>query len=559
MEPSIIVEDGVDTPFTTDPRIPPRDSVVVRNLVERWARERPDKVFIKFDDDGEEWTYRQLRSLVVQSALGLQQLGVRQGDHVLVWMPNSREHIRIFLGLNYLGAVYVPINTAYKGALLAHVIENSDARLGIIHRDLVDRLKEVSTAALETILVVGDYAGTLPLRTVRYADAMLPASGRLSPPARPIEPWDPQSIIYTSGTTGPSKGVLSSYLHIYSNAGPESWPFVTAEDRYAIASPMFHIGGMGPLFVMLVRGGSVAFLDRFDTASFWQSMRRTQTTVTFLLGVMASFLEKQPAGPGDRDHGVKRVFMVPLAGDIEGFSARFGVDVYTIFNMTEISSPIVSEPNPTVRGTCGRKRDGVDVRLVDDNDCEVPNGVVGEMIVRTDRPWGMNSGYYRNPEATAKAWRNGWFHTGDAFRRDDQGYYYFVDRMKDAIRRRGENISSFEVEADVVAHPDVQEAAAIGVPNEMSEEDVLVAVTPIEGRTIDPAQLVEFLRGRMAHFMVPRYVRIFAELPKTPSNKVKKQEIRAEGITPDTWDREKAGVQVKADRIGAPVPGTVDR
>lgn len=551
MELDVTVEQCSHVPPTTDPRIPPRDHVVVRDLMDRWNREQPDKVFIKFDDNAEEWTYAQLRQMVLQTALGLQNLGVKQGDHILVWMPNSRENIRIFFAINYLGAVYVPINTAYKGNLLAHVVENSDARLGLIHADLVDRLNEVPTAALETLVILGDYRGSVGLRTVRYEDALLPRRGRLAPPARPIEPWDPQSIIYTSGTTGPSKGVLSSYLHMYTNAGPESWPFVTRDDRYMIASPMFHIGGMGGIYVMFARGGSIAFLDRFDTTTFWQSMRRTEASVAFLLGVMAAFLEKQPPGPADRDHSLRLVFMVPLAGDIEAFSRRFGVDVYTIFNMTEISSPIVSEPNPTVRGTCGRKRPGVDVRLVDENDCEVPLGVVGEMLVRTDRPWGMNSGYYKNPEATAKAWRNGWFHTGDAFRLDENGYYYFVDRMKDAIRRRGENISSFEVEADVVAHPDVQEAAAVGVPNELSEEDVLVAVTAVPGRSIDPAELIEFLKTRMAHFMVPRYVRICEHLPKTPSNKVMKQEIRSEGVTPDTWDREKSGVKVKSDRFSS--------
>ena len=241
--------------------------------------------------------------------------------------------------------------------------------------------------------------------------------------------------------------------------------------------------------------------------------------------------------------------MVPLAGDIAAFSKRFGCEVYTIFNMTEISTPIISEPNPLVRGTCGRKRDGVDVRLVDDNDCEVPDGTVGEMIVRTDRPWGMNSGYHKNPKATAEAWRNGWFHTGDSFRRDAQGYYYFVDRKKDAIRRRGENISSFEVEADVQAFPAVREVAAIGVPNEMSEEDVLVVVAPMQGASLDPAELIAFLRERMAHFMVPRYVRVVAELPKTPSNKVMKAELRREGVTADTWDRERAGIAVRSDRF----------
>lgn len=534
---------------TTDPRIPPREQVVTRSLMERWNRECPDKVFVKFADDGEAWTYREFRQLVLQTAIGLQRLGVAQGDHVLVWLPNGREHLRVFFALNYLGAVFVPINTAYKGALLAHVIENSDARLAVVHADLAARLEGVALAALTDAVVVGERVACPGLRTHHYADALLPASGVLEPPARPIEPWDPQSIIYTSGTTGPSKGVLSSYLHIYTNAGPETWPCVTGEDRFLVNMPMFHIGGMGVVFVMFVRGGSIAFAERFDTATFLDTVRATGTTATFLLGVMASFLEKLPPGPDDADTPLRLAFMVPLAGDIAAFSRRFGCEIYTIFNMTEISTPIISEPNPLVRGTCGRKREGVDVRLVDDNDCEVPDGTVGEMMVRTDRPWGMNSGYYKNPEATAAAWRNGWFHTGDSFRRDAQGYYYFVDRKKDAIRRRGENISSFEVEADVLAHPDVREVAAIGVPNEHSEEDVMIVVAPMAGRALDPAALLAFLRDRMAHFMVPRYVRVVDELPKTPSSKVMKAELRRQGVTADTWDRERAGIAVKADRF----------
>jgi crotonobetaine/carnitine-CoA ligase len=534
---------------STDPRIPARDRVVTRSLMERWNRECPDKVFIQFADNSEQWTYRHFRSLVIQTAIGLQRLGVGQGDHVLVWLPNSREHLRVFFAINYLGAVFVPINTAYKGALLAHVIENSDAKLAVVHADLMPRLEGVPLARLAQAVVVGGTAECPGLSTLRYADALLPASGVLAPPARPIEPWDPQSIIYTSGTTGPSKGVLSSYLHIYTNAGPETWTCVTGEDRFMVNMPMFHIGGMGVTFVMFVRGGSIAFVERFDTATFLDTVRATSTTATFLLGVMASFLEKLPPRPDDADTPLRLVFMVPLAGDIAAFSGRFGCEVYTIFNMTEISTPIISGANPTVRGTCGRQREGVDVRLVDANDCEVPVGTVGEMIVRTDRPWGMNSGYYKNPAATASAWRNGWFHTGDAFRCDADGYYYFVDRIKDAIRRRGENISSFEVEADVQAHPDVREVAAIGVPNELSEEDVLIVVAPIDGRVIDPAGLLEFLRPRMAHFMLPRYVRVLPELPKTPSSKVMKHELRQQGVTGDTWDRERAGIQVKSDRF----------
>ena len=190
-----------------------------------------------------------------------------------------------------------------------------------------------------------------------------------------------------------------------------------------------------------------------DTVGDVGSIIGSTATTKMALGVMATFLLKAPAGPQDRDHKVRKCFIVPLSDGAEEFHQRFGLDVYTIFNMTEISSPIVSEPNPKVRGTCGKVRAGVDVRLVDDNDCEVAVGQVGEMIVRTDRPWAMNSGYYKNAEATARAWRNGWFHTGDAFRMDAEGNFFFVDRMKDAIRRRGENISSFEVEAEVLTRP----------------------------------------------------------------------------------------------------------
>ena len=178
---------------------------------------------------------------------------------------------------------------------------------------------------------------------------------------------------------------------------------------------------------------------------------------------------------------------------------------------------------------------------MDGNDCEVPIGTIGEMLVRCDRPWAMNSGYNANPAATAKAWQNGWFHTGDAFRQDEEGYFFFVDRMKDAIRRRGENISSFEVEAEVCAHPDVREAAAIAVPSELSEDEVMIVVAAVPGRSIDHMSLSTFLMSRMPYFMVPRYIRVLDELPKTPSAKVLKTELRKEGVTSDTWDREAAG------------------
>ncbi len=532
-----------------DPRVPAREECVVRYLIDRWAEETPDTVYAIFES-GETWTYKELREQVVATARGFAALGVGQGDHVAVWLFGGREGILTFFAINYLGAVFVPFNTAYKGNLLEHVLRNSDARLLVANRDLVPRLADVDTAALTSVVSVAGDPQSSPLPCQPF-ESLAQSTMELPALKRPIEPWDNQSIIYTSGTTGPSKGVLSSYLHLFTNAGPETWHFVHGGDRFLVNMPLFHIGGMGIISVMLARGGSIAVMENFDTDRFWPFVAETQTTAAFLLGVMATFLLKQEPSTEDRNHSLRLAFMVPMTEAAGELHERFGIDIYTIFNMTEISSPIVSDPNPTKRGTCGKKRPGVDVRLVDENDCEVAVGEIGEMLVRTDRPWGMNSGYYKNPEATAEAWRNGWFHTGDCFRCDDDGYYYFVDRRKDAIRRRGENISSFEVEAEVVAYAAVREAAAYGVPSELSEDDVMIAVAPVAGQTIDPEALTHFLAERMAYFMVPRYIRILDELPKTPSAKVQKHLLRGEGVTTDTWDREAAGIRIKRDTLSA--------
>jgi len=531
-----------------DPRIPNRDRCVARYLIDRWAAETPDATYAVFEDLGR-WSFADLRQRVIAKAAGLARLGVRRGDHVAAWLPNGRDALAAFYAVNYLGAVFVPLNTAYRGHLLAHVLANSDARLCIVHPELVSRLGEVDHASIaQLVLTTSLAAPDIGLPTVRF-DALDGTEDELPDLAAPIEPWDTQSIIYTSGTTGPSKGVLSSYLHIYSNAGPETWPMVTGQDRYLVASPIFHIGGLGAAFVMLARGGSIALMENFSTTQFWSFAQRTESTMVFLLGVMATFLLKQPPSAADRNHTVRTAFMVPLTDDAAAFTSRFGIDIFTIFNMTEISSPLVSERNPTRRGTCGKPRAGVEVRLVDGHDCEVPVGAVGEMIVRTDRPHAMNAGYHKAPEATAIAWRNGWFHTGDAFRRDTEGYYYFVDRVKDAIRRRGENISSFEVELEVCAHPDVLEAAAIAVPSDTSEDEVMIVAAAVAGRTIDPLELTDFLHRRMPYFMVPRYIRILDALPKTPTAKVQKALLRADGVTTHTWDREGSGFRVSREKL----------
>ena len=280
-------------------------------------------------------------------------------------------------------------------------------------------------------------------------------------------------------------------------------------------------------------------------------MRELGVTCSVVLGAMTPFLLKAPASKDDADNPYRAALMVPLGEDAKEFAERFGCDVYTTFNMTEVSSPIMSDKNLETVGVAGKARPGVELRIVDEHDCEVETGTVGELIVRTDAPWAMNAGYNHSPEATAEAWRNGWFHTGDAFRKDEEGFFYFVDRMKDAIRRRGENISSFEVEAEVQLQPSVREVAAIPVASNESEDEVMIVVAEADGHTLDPIALIEALRERMPHFMVPRYVRVVPELPKTPTQKVQKHLLKAEGVTADTWDRDAAGIVVKRERLSS--------
>ncbi len=533
-----------------DTRVPPRELCVIRPLLERRAAESPDTTYV-VAPDGTPWTYAAFRASVVRTANALRALGVEQGDHVVSWLPNGMEALRLWFGLNYLGAVYVPINTAYRGGILQHVVKNSDARLMVAHVALLPRLAEIDRAPLEQIVSVGRPGPELSGIAMRAAGALSSDSDALPPLERPVQPWDTQAIIYTSGTTGPSKGVLSSYMHLYASmASAESFPYLTGGDRFVINLPLFHVGATLFIYAMLLRGGSIALVESFESSRFWEVIRRTGTTVGMLLGVMAQFLLKQPPSPADREHPLQNVVMVPLTDDAEMFAERFGVDIYTLFNMTETSIPIVSGKNPRPAGTCGKVRAGIEVRLVDEADCEVPVGTVGEMMVRTDAPWSMNHGYYKNPEATAAAWRNGWFHTGDAFRADADGNYYFVDRMKDAIRRRGENISSFEVEREICAFPAVKEAAVVAARGELSEDEVLAVVAPVPGLSIDPVELTRFLVDRLPYFMVPRYIRVVPELPKTPTQKVQKAELRGDGITADCWDREAdKTVVIKRERL----------
>ncbi|MCP3935485.1 MAG: AMP-binding protein [Actinomycetia bacterium] len=526
--------------------MPSRQDCVLGNQLERWAREQPDDIAVIFFD-GETWTWSEALDHTRRAARAFRDLGVSKGDHVLSWQPNGRDAVLTWFGLNYLGAVYVPLNTAYKGGVLEHLVRLSDATLVVCHADLAPRLNDIKTAALTNIVVTGGEAHVEGLK--HHPSSVLEPAAGLAEMPDPVEPWDTQYIIFTSGTTGPSKAVLSSYVQGYS-MGPDAYPMLDANDRILVNLPLFHVGGTIFMILILARGGSCYIDTHFRTDEFWPVVRDNEITATCLLAAMIPFLLNLPTFDGEYDHPMKKVLVVPWNDEAMAVCKRYGVTAWTGFNMTEVCSPLVSEPDPTAAGTCGKVRSGIEARVVDENDCEVEPGKTGELILRTDRPWAMNHGYYKNPEATAKAWRNGWFHTGDGFRYDEDGSFFFVDRIKDAIRRRGENISSFEVENEVAAHPDIGEVAAIPVPSELGEDEVMIVVAPAEGTVIENEDLFRFLEPRMAHFMLPRYIRTVDALPKTPTQKVQKHLLKTDGVTDDTWDREAAGIRVSRDQIG---------
>ncbi len=534
----------------TSKEVPDREAIVTRYVLERHERERPNRTFVVFED-GTSWTYAQTTTYVRQFASGLANLGVRQGDRVLCWLPNSPDCLLAWLSVNWLGATYVPINTAYKGSVLEHVIHNSQAKLLISIAALYSRLSAINVEKLSTA-VLCDLLQK-PHDTNVHAIDVYPRSAvtvevdlSVLKLREPIEPWDEQSIIYTSGTTGPSKGVLSSYCHLATTALVAFEGRADDNFRYMLTLPLFHVGGTVGVMGALLLGGSVAVIDRFDTKSFWSLVARTGSNCCTLLGAMATFLVKQEGAEDDHSNRLEWAYIVPYTDDAIAFSKRFGVDVYTMFNMSEISAPIVSLRNPSTAAVCGQLRSGLEARLVDSHDKEVQEGESGELILRADRPWSMNHGYNGNAEATALAWRNGWYHTGDMFKKNRTGDYIFIDRAKDAIRRRGENISSFEVERECLTYPSVREAAAVAVDSEFSEADVMVVISLVEGQSFDYLLFFEYLRDRMAYFMLPRYIRIMDELPKTPTQKVMKEVLRRAAVTDETWDREAHGIVVKS-------------
>jgi crotonobetaine/carnitine-CoA ligase len=529
------------------PSFPTREECVVPDLLAARAAETPLKPFILFEDD--QWTYSEAAREAWRAGHALTRCGVRPDDYVSVWIPTGPDVLRGWFGANAVGAVYAPLNLAAKGSYLEHTLNLAGSRVLLAHHELVDRLTDVEAPHLETVVVVGGEAPEgLPWETVTLDELLDGVPDTRPALERPVEPWDDLSLIYTSGTTGPSKGVRAAHAAFWNYANCFILPYVDENDRYLNALPMFHTAGTGITYSMLRAGGSVALAKTFSASRFWDDVRRFEATITIAIHGMVTFMLEQPERPDDADNPLRTVYMGPLTRH-EEFAERFGVSVYTAYGMTEVPVPITSALGPVDARSCGRAADPehYELRLVDEHDVPVPPGTPGELVARHSLPWTINSGYKNMPEATAEAWRNGWFHTGDEFTQDEEGNFYFLDRIKDVIRRRGENISSFEVEAEVKTHPLVLDAAAVAVANPdveeaAGDEEVKIVVVLEPGAGLDPVELTEYLAGRMPAFWVPRFVEFAPELPRTESHKVKKADLRAAGITAQTWDRRKTAV-----------------
>ena len=535
------------------PEMPRAEECVLAAILERQAEQDPERLLMLFED-GTAWTAAETLDMTRRVATALKDLGVTAGDRILAWLPNGPSMVRAWFATNYLGATLVPLNTSYRGKLLSHVITLSGSRLLIGHASLLPRLVDIEIGSVQWIVRCGrsvDTDMTSPverLKTLSVIEEESLLEGKASLiSAWPSQPWDAMMVIYTSGTTGPSKGVINTYLQQYT-VGQVCFGYLERDDRMLVNLPMFHVGGTTAIMGALACGASVVVYESFSTARFWEQIRESgATAISGLLGTMVAFLDKNPPDARDIDNPLKCVVLSPVTKQSFRLAERYGFNYFSGFNMTEVSVPLVSELNTRVQSSCGRPRSGVTCELVDSNDMPVAEGEIGELVVRSELPWSITPGYLGMPEATVRAWRNGWFHTGDLMTRDAEGNYYFVDREKDAIRRRGENISSIEVEAEIIELPAIAEVAAYAVPSEYGDDEVMVAVVLVEDAQLHPAQLIEHLQSQMAHFMVPRYVRILKVLPRTPTNKVQKHQLRGEGVTADTWDREAAGITIKRD------------
>jgi crotonobetaine/carnitine-CoA ligase len=523
---------------------PYSDFADVPALIRARAEARPDALAVSFE--GAPLSYAELEDRAARVHGWLREIGVEPGDRVALLLRNSLEFFDAWLGIARAGAISVPINTAMVGDALAYTLAHSEAVVVIADADL---------------LAAVDAAGGFPDLRFRLAvgepvpdDAEPFAAALAADPAPPLGPdvitaGTPMSIVYTSGTTGMPKGVVLPHLS-FTNTGAYFARHLGLgpEDKIHTCLPLFHCNAQQCGFMVSMHLGVPFFVNaKFSVSRYWGWIRDSGATVSNLMGAMLTLLYKVDPKAGDDDNPLRLIAAAPIPEDLyEPFQQRFGVRLVEGYGLTETATMAAINPVDDMRpGTIGLPLEHNHVKVVDEQDEEVPAETPGEIVVRGEIPFAQMLEYFKEPEKTAEAMRGGWFHTGDMGKRREDGYFVFLDRMKDTIRRRGENISSFLIEKSVLEHPQVLECAVFGVPSELSEEDVKVVAVLRPGVELDPQELVDWCTGRMADFMVPRYVEFVPGLPLTETGRVHKFKLREEGVG-DAWDRDRDG-----DRAGA--------
>jgi len=516
-------------------------------LLEDKSRSNKDKTFLYFED--KQITYEEINERANRVANGFLKIGIKKGDKVCIMMPNCPEFLYAWFGLAKMGAIMVPINNALKGDGLSYIINHSDAETMVINHQFLPSFKfvEADLKHIKKVIVDAQEAPKgfqMPSGSISYNELLK------SPPPTPqveINPAEVVEIIYTSGTTGLPKGVMisHSYCTNLSMKFAEHLGY-TPDDILYTALPLFHGNAqIVTTLTALFADCQVALSRRFSASKFWDEIRRYKATEFNYIGGIIPILYNQPPREDDADNPVRISIGAAAPKNIwRDFEKRFNLELVEFFGLTE-GAIIWNKPGEGKLGSLGKPTPFNEIKIFDDDDNEVAPGTMGEIVARPTEQGALMSGYYKMPEKTLEAFRNLWFHTGDYGYKDEEGYFYFVDRKKDSLRRRGENISSFEIEKIVNKHPKVLESAAIGVPAELGEDDVKLCVVLKPDQKLSPEVLLSFCEERMAYFMVPRYVEFKESFPKTGTERVEKYKLKKEGVTQNTWDREKAGYKLK--------------
>jgi len=507
--------------------------------------------FLSFHD-GAKLTFDQAWSQALDLAFFLEQAGVHSGDRVATLGGNSCQGVLLWFAINLLGAIDAPINPAFIGQPLAHAINLVQAKIIVVDTALLPGLEPLS-ADLDHVTLIFAYGtsepvpaliGSKPVRSLAVTAGLQPAGWHVPGAAH----FDLCSILFTSGTTGPSKGAMITHAQAFLTAKHAvEGLHVTDADTFYCAHPLFH---MSPRFCViyaaLLTGAKVSFDERFSPSRWIDRIRETGATVTIGHGPLLEMIYAEPERSDDAVTQLTRIGTSPFPRHIAAdFERRFGVKGIETWGMTEVNIPCWHPFDVPLRpGSCGMiLEEWYEFKVVNpDTDQAVGPGQVGEFVVRPKFPWTLSPGYYGNPEATVKTWRNLWFHTGDTGYIDKDGWVYFVDRLGDRIRRRAENISSYDIELAAKSHPAVLESAAVGVPSEfVSDDDVKLFIVLRPGAELSPEVLTAYLAQRLPPHMVPRYIETLAAMPRTPTQKVMKSRLRAAGHNPGTWDRKATG------------------